>query len=144
MWLDVSYHFSSFRIKDKFELKSIKLVLNGKTLSPGMYFFCLMNMYTLMCGNCKLFNATLCLLLLLDMRLDEQNVKNNSKVMVLKGTDPEVQKAMKETEEKNQTHKESVQRTKMGFQILSERGETMRNLYIHTVFSKLHILHLCI
>ncbi|KAI1888946.1 hypothetical protein AGOR_G00173990 [Albula goreensis] len=55
-----------------------------------------------------------------DMRLDEQNVKHNSKVMVLKVSEPERKKLM-EDEEKKRSQNESVKRTKKGFQILSER-----------------------
>ncbi|XP_036377396.1 NEDD8 ultimate buster 1 [Megalops cyprinoides] len=50
-------------------------------------------------------------------RLDEQNVKHNAKVMVLKLSEPESMQMMKEEEERN----ESVKRTEKGFQILSER-----------------------
>ncbi|XP_015258509.1 PREDICTED: NEDD8 ultimate buster 1 [Cyprinodon variegatus] len=53
-----------------------------------------------------------------DQRLDEQGVKNHSKVMVLKVSDAE-QISKEEEEKKNQ--KESIQRTQKGFQILSER-----------------------
>ncbi|KAG9347788.1 hypothetical protein JZ751_003803 [Albula glossodonta] len=53
-------------------------------------------------------------------RLDEQNVKHNSKVMVLKVSEPERKKLMEE-EEKKRSQNESVKRTKKGFQILSER-----------------------
>ncbi|XP_063062829.1 NEDD8 ultimate buster 1 [Engraulis encrasicolus] len=59
--------------------------------------------------------------LLPDKRLDEQNVKNNSKVMVLKVSEPEGKKAMVEEEEKKRSQDESMQRTQKGFQILSER-----------------------
>uniref|UniRef100_A0A3Q2EHN2 Negative regulator of ubiquitin like proteins 1 n=1 Tax=Cyprinodon variegatus TaxID=28743 RepID=A0A3Q2EHN2_CYPVA len=55
----------------------------------------------------------------LNQRLDEQGVKNHSKVMVLKVSDAE-QISKEEEEKKNQ--KESIQRTQKGFQILSERG----------------------
>lgn len=51
-------------------------------------------------------------------RLDQQGVKNHSKVMVLKVSDAE-QISREEEEKKNQS--ESVQRTQKGFQILSER-----------------------
>ncbi|XP_017334386.1 NEDD8 ultimate buster 1 [Ictalurus punctatus] len=56
-----------------------------------------------------------------DKRLDEQNVKNNSKVMVLKVTEPEGKKAMVDEEEKERLIEQSMQRTRKGFQILSER-----------------------
>uniref|UniRef100_A0A1A8AKR8 Negative regulator of ubiquitin-like proteins 1 n=2 Tax=Nothobranchius furzeri TaxID=105023 RepID=A0A1A8AKR8_NOTFU len=54
----------------------------------------------------------------LDQCLDEQGVKNHSKVMVLKVNDAE-QLNKEEEEKKNQS--ESLQRTQKGFQILSER-----------------------
>ncbi|TSK16088.1 NEDD8 ultimate buster 1 [Bagarius yarrelli] len=88
--LDITTQELMNKLKEKFELKYIKLILNGKTLFP-------------------------------DKRLDEQNVKNNSKVMVLKVTEPEGKKAMMEAEGKNRSHEESIQRTQKGFQILSER-----------------------
>ncbi|XP_053491150.1 NEDD8 ultimate buster 1 [Ictalurus furcatus] len=88
--LDITTQDLMNKIKEEFELKYIKLILNGKTLSP-------------------------------DKRLDEQNVKNNSKVMVLKVTEPEGKKAMVDEEEKKRSNEESVQRTRKGFQILSER-----------------------
>uniref|UniRef100_A0A3P9M2C7 Negative regulator of ubiquitin-like proteins 1 n=1 Tax=Oryzias latipes TaxID=8090 RepID=A0A3P9M2C7_ORYLA len=53
-----------------------------------------------------------------DQRLDEQGVKNHSKVMVLKVSDSE-QMSKEEQEKKEQN--ESLQRTQKGFQILSER-----------------------
>ncbi|CAM4724286.1 hypothetical protein PO909_017563 [Leuciscus waleckii] len=55
------------------------------------------------------------------MRLDEQNVKNNSKVMVLNVTSDEAKSAMLEEEEKKRSQDEGVQRTQKGFEILSER-----------------------
>ncbi|XP_077075342.1 NEDD8 ultimate buster 1 isoform X2 [Siphateles boraxobius] len=57
----------------------------------------------------------------LGMRLDEQNVKNNSKIMVLNVTSDEVKNMMLEEEEKKRSQDEGVQRTQKGFQILSER-----------------------
>ncbi|XP_067290541.1 NEDD8 ultimate buster 1 [Pseudorasbora parva] len=57
----------------------------------------------------------------LGMRLDEQNVKNNSKIMVLNVTSDEVKNEMLEEEEKTRSQNEGVQRTQKGFQILSER-----------------------
>ncbi|MEQ2215860.1 hypothetical protein XENOCAPTIV_006994, partial [Xenoophorus captivus] len=57
----------------------------------------------------------------LDKHLDEQGVKNHSKVMVLKVSDAE-QINKEEEEKKNQN--ESIQRTQKGFQILSERDTT--------------------
>ncbi|XP_014912129.1 NEDD8 ultimate buster 1 isoform X2 [Poecilia latipinna] len=53
-----------------------------------------------------------------DRRLDEQGVKNHSKVMVLKVSDAE-QVSREEDEQKSQS--QSLQRTQKGFQILSER-----------------------
>ncbi|MED6290447.1 hypothetical protein CHARACLAT_013068 [Characodon lateralis] len=53
-----------------------------------------------------------------ETHLDEQGVKNHSKVMVLKVSDAE-QINKEEEEKKNQN--ESIQRTQKGFQILSER-----------------------
>lgn len=55
------------------------------------------------------------------MRLDEQKVKNNSKIMVLNVTSDEVKNEMLEEEEKTRSQNEGVQRTQKGFQILSER-----------------------
>ncbi|XP_067341702.1 NEDD8 ultimate buster 1-like [Channa argus] len=65
-------------------------------------------------------------------RLDEQGVKNNSKIMVMRVTDPKlIEQLQKEEEErtekeKNQEEKKeqqdrSFQRTRKGFQILSKR-----------------------
>ncbi|XP_060778402.1 NEDD8 ultimate buster 1 [Neoarius graeffei] len=88
--LDITTQDLMNKIKEEFELKYIKLILNGKTLSP-------------------------------DKRLDEQNVKNNSKIMVLRASEPEGKKAMMEAEDKKRSHDESLQRTQKGFQILSER-----------------------
>ncbi|KAJ8277571.1 hypothetical protein GJAV_G00076790 [Gymnothorax javanicus] len=55
-----------------------------------------------------------------DKRLDEQNVKHNDKVMILKVNEPERKKLMEE-EEKKRSQNESVKRTEKGFQILSKR-----------------------
>ncbi|KAM9488381.1 NEDD8 ultimate buster 1 isoform 1-T3 [Clarias gariepinus] len=88
--LDITAQDLMNKIKEEFELKYIKLIVNGKMLFP-------------------------------EKRLDEQNVKNNSKVMVLKLSEPEGKKAMIEEEQKNRSHDESVQRTQKGFEILSER-----------------------
>ncbi|KAM8731539.1 NEDD8 ultimate buster 1 [Acanthopagrus schlegelii] len=60
---------------------------------------------------------TLCV----DQRLDEQGVKNHSKMMVLKVSDTEWKQQLSEEEEKKKNQNESVQRTQKGFQILSER-----------------------
>lgn len=57
------------------------------------------------------------------MKLEEQNVKNNSKIMVLNVSSEEVKNEMREDEEKKRSQDEGVQRTQKGFQILSERGE---------------------
>uniref|UniRef100_A0A4W5QNX8 Negative regulator of ubiquitin-like proteins 1 n=1 Tax=Hucho hucho TaxID=62062 RepID=A0A4W5QNX8_9TELE len=59
-----------------------------------------------------------------EKRLDEQNVKNNSKIMVLRVSEPERKKQMVEVEEEKKTQDRSVQRTQKGFQILSERDGT--------------------
>ncbi|XP_067107724.1 NEDD8 ultimate buster 1 [Osmerus mordax] len=59
--------------------------------------------------------------LLPEKHLNEQNVKNNSKVMVLRVSEPQKKKQMADEEEKKKTQNESVQRTQKGFQILSER-----------------------
>ncbi|XP_056219887.1 NEDD8 ultimate buster 1 isoform X3 [Seriola aureovittata] len=60
---------------------------------------------------------TLCV----DQRLDEQGVKNHSKMMVLKVSDAELKRQMSEEEQKKKEQNESLQRTQKGFQILSER-----------------------
>uniref|UniRef100_A0A8C9RHQ7 Negative regulator of ubiquitin like proteins 1 n=1 Tax=Scleropages formosus TaxID=113540 RepID=A0A8C9RHQ7_SCLFO len=56
-----------------------------------------------------------------EKRLDEQGVKHNSRVMVLKKSEPETQQRMLEEEQKKKSQDESVRRTQKGFQILSER-----------------------
>ncbi|XP_051543445.1 NEDD8 ultimate buster 1 isoform X2 [Myxocyprinus asiaticus] len=56
-----------------------------------------------------------------EKRLDEQNVKNNSKIMVLRVSSEEVKNELLEEEEKNRSQNEGVKRTQKGFQILSER-----------------------
>ncbi|XP_069033694.1 NEDD8 ultimate buster 1 [Embiotoca jacksoni] len=56
-----------------------------------------------------------------DQRLDEQGVKNHSKMMVLKVSDAQWKQQLSEEEEKKKKQKESLQRTQKGFQILSER-----------------------
>uniref|UniRef100_A0A3B3B5Q1 Negative regulator of ubiquitin-like proteins 1 n=1 Tax=Oryzias melastigma TaxID=30732 RepID=A0A3B3B5Q1_ORYME len=53
-----------------------------------------------------------------DQRLDEQGVKNHSKVMVLKVSDSE---QMSKEEQEKKERNESLQRAQKGFQILSER-----------------------
>ncbi|XP_035650583.1 NEDD8 ultimate buster 1-like isoform X3 [Oncorhynchus keta] len=91
--LDVLAQDIIARIAEQYGLKYIKLILNGKTLTP-------------------------------EKRLDEQDVKNNSKIMVLRVSEPERKKQMAEEEEKKKTQDQSVQRTQKGFQILSERDGT--------------------
>ncbi|XP_014036824.1 NEDD8 ultimate buster 1 isoform X1 [Salmo salar] len=59
-----------------------------------------------------------------EKRLDEQNVKNKSKMMVLRVSVPERKKQMLAVEEEKKTQDQSVQRTQKGFQILSERDGT--------------------
>ncbi|XP_022622227.1 NEDD8 ultimate buster 1 [Seriola dumerili] len=59
--------------------------------------------------------------LFVDQRLDEQGVKNHSKMMVLKVSDAELKRQMSEEEQKKKEQNESLQRTQKGFQILSER-----------------------
>ncbi|KAI2644225.1 NEDD8 ultimate buster 1 [Labeo rohita] len=54
-------------------------------------------------------------------RLDEQNVKNNSKIMVLVLSSEQVKNELREEEEKKRQQDEGLQRTHKGFQILSER-----------------------
>ncbi|XP_062297270.1 NEDD8 ultimate buster 1 [Scomber scombrus] len=56
-----------------------------------------------------------------DQRLDQQGVKNHSKMMVLKVSDAEWKQQLSEEEEKKKNDNESIQRTQRGFQILSER-----------------------
>ncbi|XP_068593205.1 NEDD8 ultimate buster 1 isoform X2 [Cebidichthys violaceus] len=56
-----------------------------------------------------------------DQSLDQQGVKNHSKMMVLKVSDAEWKLQLSEEEEKKKNQKESLQRTQKGFQILSER-----------------------
>ncbi|XP_030624562.1 NEDD8 ultimate buster 1 [Chanos chanos] len=56
-----------------------------------------------------------------DKTLQEQNVKNNSKVMILKQATPEKKEEMVKDDEKNRSQNESLRRTQKGFEILSER-----------------------
>ncbi|XP_062847303.1 NEDD8 ultimate buster 1-like [Trichomycterus rosablanca] len=88
--LDITAEELMNKIIEGFDLKHIKLILNGKTLSP-------------------------------DKQLHEQNVKNNSKIMVLKLSEPEGKRMMMEAEEKKRHDEETMKRTQKGFQILSER-----------------------
>ncbi|XP_078018633.1 NEDD8 ultimate buster 1 isoform X2 [Epinephelus lanceolatus] len=60
---------------------------------------------------------TLCV----DQHLDQQGVKNHSKMMVLKVSDAEWKQLNEEEEEKKKNQNESIQRTQKCFQILSER-----------------------
>lgn len=62
----------------------------------------------------------------LDQTLEQQGVKNHSKMMVLKLSDGE----WKELSDEKQNQQESVQRTQKGFQILSERGETAESCWL--------------
>uniref|UniRef100_A0A3B4F247 Negative regulator of ubiquitin like proteins 1 n=1 Tax=Pundamilia nyererei TaxID=303518 RepID=A0A3B4F247_9CICH len=78
------------RTEEEHGLRSIKLILSGRTLSA-------------------------------ERRLDEQGVKNHSKVMVLRVSDSELKQQLTEEEEERRSQEESVQRTQKGFQILSER-----------------------
>lgn len=66
-------------------------------------------------------------------RLDEQGVKNHSKVMVLKVSDAELKQQMSEEEQKKKEQNTSLQRTQKGFQILSQRG-----VYTDTMVTSLH------
>uniref|UniRef100_A0A3B4XAD2 NEDD8 ultimate buster 1-like n=1 Tax=Seriola lalandi dorsalis TaxID=1841481 RepID=A0A3B4XAD2_SERLL len=70
---------------------------------------------------------TLCV----DQRLDEQGVKNHSKMMVLKVSDAELKRQMSEEEQKKKEQNESLQRTQKGFQILSERGALILAMGFH-------------
>ncbi|XP_062235636.1 NEDD8 ultimate buster 1 isoform X2 [Platichthys flesus] len=88
--LDVCVQEVVDRIDQEFGLRHIKLILNGRTLSPHE-------------------------------RLDEQGVKNHSKVMVLKVSDAELKQLMSEEEQRRNQQSENLQRTQKGFQILSER-----------------------
>lgn len=56
-----------------------------------------------------------------DQRLDQQGVKNHSKMMVLKVSDAEWRQQASEEDQKRKNQNESLQRTQKGFQILSER-----------------------
>uniref|UniRef100_A0A3B4X1Y8 NEDD8 ultimate buster 1-like n=1 Tax=Seriola lalandi dorsalis TaxID=1841481 RepID=A0A3B4X1Y8_SERLL len=93
--------FLCCRIGDDHGLKYIKLILNGKTLCVG------------------------------ESRLDEQGVKNHSKMMVLKVSDAELKRQMSEEEQKKKEQNESLQRTQKGFQILSERGALILAMGFH-------------
>ena len=56
-----------------------------------------------------------------EQRLDEQGVRNNSKIMVLRVNEEDRRRQITEEEQKK-NQKESIDRTQKGFQILSERG----------------------
>uniref|UniRef100_A0A8C6TCA2 Negative regulator of ubiquitin-like proteins 1 n=1 Tax=Neogobius melanostomus TaxID=47308 RepID=A0A8C6TCA2_9GOBI len=58
-----------------------------------------------------------------EQRLDEQGVRNHSKMMVLRVSDSEQQQEQEEERKNNQN--QSLQRTQKGFQILSERAEDL-------------------
>ncbi|CAL8313039.1 unnamed protein product [Merluccius merluccius] len=55
-----------------------------------------------------------------DQRLDQQGVRNNSKMMVLRVSEEDRRRQITEEEQKK-NQKESIERTQKGFQILSER-----------------------
>ncbi|RXN36471.1 NEDD8 ultimate buster 1-like protein [Labeo rohita] len=69
----------------------------------------------------KHFNLLMGKILSPGKRLDEQNVKNNSKIMVLVLSSEQVKNELREEEEKKRQQDEGLQRTHKGFQILSER-----------------------
>ncbi|XP_009295948.1 NEDD8 ultimate buster 1 [Danio rerio] len=56
-----------------------------------------------------------------ERRLDEQKVKNNSKIMVVKGAPPDAKAEMYKNEEEKRKQDEEIKKTQKGFQILSER-----------------------
>ncbi|XP_061821027.1 NEDD8 ultimate buster 1 [Nerophis lumbriciformis] len=91
--LDVSAQELMDRIAEEFDLKSFKLILNGKTLNAAQH-------------------------------LDQQDVKNHSKIMVLKVSDAEFVQQASEEADKVKNQNESLERTHRGFQILSERDGT--------------------
>ncbi|XP_029003734.1 NEDD8 ultimate buster 1 [Betta splendens] len=64
-----------------------------------------------------------------EKRLNEQDVKNHSKIMVLRVTDSELKLQILKEEEEKKNQDKSLQRTQKGFQILSERdgSEDPRN-----------------
>uniref|UniRef100_A0A8C6T9J5 Negative regulator of ubiquitin-like proteins 1 n=1 Tax=Neogobius melanostomus TaxID=47308 RepID=A0A8C6T9J5_9GOBI len=69
-----------------------------------------------------------------EQRLDEQGVRNHSKMMVLRVSDSEQQQEQEEERKNNQN--QSLQRTQKGFQILSERGTKRRRSLLMLVFNK--------
>lgn len=61
-----------------------------------------------------------------DQRLDQQGVKNHSKLMVLKVSDGEEErKKNQEEEQRKKNQEESIQRTHKAFNILSNRGQSV-------------------
>ncbi|XP_048872307.1 NEDD8 ultimate buster 1 [Brienomyrus brachyistius] len=56
-----------------------------------------------------------------DKNLNEQNIKHNSKVMILQKSEPEKQQEVVQEEQKVRFQDESLRRTKKGFEILSAR-----------------------
>ncbi len=95
-----------------------------------------------LCGHCVFtVKSCVCVCVLSDQRLDEQGVKNHSKMMVLKVSDAEWKQQLSEEEEKKKNQNESLQRTQKGFQILSERGTLSVSLSVsHT----LSVCHQCV
>lgn len=92
--LDLCAHELVERIGEEHGLKSIKLILNGRTLN-------------------------------LEQRLDEQGVRNHSKVMVLRVSDSEWRQQLSQEQEQRSNQNQSLQRTEKGFTILSEREEDL-------------------
>lgn len=61
-----------------------------------------------------------------DQQLDQQGVKNHSKLMVLKVSDGEEERKKNQEEEKRKKNQEeSIQRTHKAFNILSNRGQSV-------------------
>uniref|UniRef100_A0AAY4AMY9 UBA domain-containing protein n=1 Tax=Denticeps clupeoides TaxID=299321 RepID=A0AAY4AMY9_9TELE len=82
------------------------------------------NLKDMICEKCGVKHIKLIFngkTLISDKRLDEQNVKHNSKLMVVKESEPEERRDVAEVEKKARMDEESLQRTQKGFQILSER-----------------------
>lgn len=92
--LDVSAQELVDRIGEEYGLRSIKLILNGRTLN-------------------------------VEQRLDEQGVRNHSKMMVLRVSDSEWKQQQNLEQERQNNQNQSLQRTQKGFQILSEREEDL-------------------
>lgn len=111
----VCLFFCCCRIVEEFGLKHLKLILNGRTLNFG-------ESRPLPVSGPRILNKQLnSFCITSDQHLDQQGVKNHSKVMVLRVSDSQ-QVSKEEEDKKNQS--ESIQRTQKGFQILSERGLT--------------------